>query len=301
MRPGHAALLVVINLVWGLNFVAAKLAVIEIPAIFAAALRFMLILVLLMPFLKVRQEQVKHLFIVSLLMGVGHFGLFYLALAMAEDVSSMAIVVQTNVPIIALMAVVFLGEKLGWRQALGIATAFSGVMVLGFDPRVFNYIDAVIVAMIGTICYSTSIILIRAYRETLKDISPMTFQGWIALSSIPALMLISFLFESGQWTAISENIPWAAFGGIAFSAIGASLIGHGGMYYLLKFYPASQTAPYTLLSPVFAILSGILVFDETLTWRMVVGAILTLGGVAIIIFRMMRLGTAKELPKVRPS
>lgn len=46
-----------------------------------------------------------------------------------------------------------------------------------------------------------------------------------------------------------------------------------------------MVSPYFLLMPIFAVLGGILILDEEFTWRMAVGGLLTLLGVAVVTFR----------------
>ena len=57
------------------------------------------------------------------------------------------------------------------------------------------------------------------------------------------------------------------------------------MNYLLRHYEVSVVSPYMLLVPVFGVMGGVFVMDETLTSRMIIGGLLTLGGVAIITLR----------------
>lgn len=106
-------------------------------------------------------------------------------------------------------------------------------------------------------------------------------QAWIALCATPALALLSLLFEHGQWDAVrtATGLELAA---PIYSAIGASLIGHGIVYYLLGRYPVSVTTPLMLLSPVLAVVFGVLLWGDVLTWKLGLGGVLTLAGIAVI-------------------
>ena len=65
-----------------------------------------------------------------------HFGLSFWALRLSGDLSSPAIVMQSYIPMTALLAWWVLGERFAWRTGLAIAVSFGGVLVLGFDPVV---------------------------------------------------------------------------------------------------------------------------------------------------------------------
>ena len=59
-----------------------------------------------------------------------------------------------------------------------------------------------------------------------------------------------------------------------YSALGASLVGHGIVYHLLGRYPVSVTTPLLLLTPVLAVAFGVLLWGDTLTWKLMLGCLL---------------------------
>jgi len=67
-----------------------------------------------------------------------------------------------------------------------------------------------------------------------------------------------------------------------YSALGASLIGHGIVYHLLGRYPVSITTPLMLLTPVLAVAFGVLLWGDVLTWRLILGGAMTLAGIVVI-------------------
>ncbi|MFP5469347.1 MAG: EamA family transporter, partial [Alphaproteobacteria bacterium] len=71
--------------------------------------------------------------------------------------------------------------------------------------------------------------------------------------------------------------------------VGTSLIGHAGMYYLLQRYEVTQTAPLTLLSPVWGVVFGVTLLGDTITTRIILGGAMTLIGVAIVSSRQKAL------------
>jgi len=151
------------------------------------------------------------------------------------------------------------------------------VLVIGFDPIVFHHLDALLLITAGAAAMAVATIQMRQ----LRGVSVFVLQAWIALCATPALALLSLLFEYGQWEAMrtATGLELAA---PIYSAIGASLIGHGIVYYLLGRYPVSVTTPLMLLSPVLAVAFGVLLWGDVLTWKLVLGGVLTLAGIAVI-------------------
>ncbi len=284
MSPPHIALILIITLIWGFNFVAGKAGVDEMPPILFTGLRFLLLFVVLSPFLRIHRGQMWPIFVISMTMGGVHFALFYGGLAAADDVSTVAIAVQLGVPFSTIMSILFLNEKVYWRRWSGIALSFLGVMVIGFDPRVFTYIDGLMLVVAAAFVGSIAMIFMRQ----LKDVPVFQLQAWIALLSWPLLFLFSAIMEQDQLEAI-RSASWLGWSGVLYTAIGASLIGHAGMYYLLQRYEVTQTAPLTLLAPIWGVIFSVLLLGDTLTERILIGGIMTLVGVGIVSMRQKEL------------
>jgi O-acetylserine/cysteine efflux transporter len=149
--------------------------------------------------------------------------------------------------------------------------------VIGFDPIVFHHLDALLLITAGAAAMAVATIQMRQ----LRGVGVFVLQAWIALCATPALALLSLLFERDHWTAIStaSGLELAA---PVYSAIGASLIGHGIVYYLLGRYPVGVTTPLMLLAPVLAVAFGVLLWGDALSWKLILGGAMTLAGIAII-------------------
>jgi len=283
MSAPHLLLMLAINLLWGMNFVAVAIAVEHIPAIFTNALRFSLVLLLLLPYLRRVPGQMGFLLAIAFIMGVAHFGSIFLAVGIAEDIAPIAVAAQTNVPLATLLAVLVLGERIGvWRSG-GVVLSFIGVIVMGLEPSGLGQVDALALVLFSALAYAVAAILMRRIRGA----SPMTVQAWTALAAVPGSLLLSLGLEQGQLTAL-EAAPWTSLVGVVYTAVAASIIGHGGMYYLLQRYPVSTVTPFLLLAPLFAVLSAILILGERLEPQEIVGGLLTLAGVLVITLRQKR-------------
>lgn len=265
---------------WGLNLLTTKLGVREIPPIMFTGLRLGVILLVCLPWLRWFPGQMRNLLLVGLFTGVGGFGLLPLGLWLSKDVSTVAIFTQLVVPFSVLVSVLMLGEVIHWRRKAGIALAFIGVFIIGFDPRAFSYAPGLICIVLQ--CLSAALGMV--YVKRLRGINPMQLQAWIAVLALPVILGLSLLLEQGPGSAV-RSASYAAWGAVLMAAVGSSLIGQSGFFYLLKRYPVSSVAPLTVLSTVFGMLAGVLVNHDVLTGRMLIGGALTLVGVVIIELR----------------
>lgn len=116
MRPIDLLQVLAVVLIWGLNFVAIKTAVTEIPPLALTVLRFLLVGIILTPFFRPEKTQFKQLLLLSGTMGVGHFGLLFMGLRGA-DAATAALLIQLGVPFSSIMAAFFFGDRLGWIRA----------------------------------------------------------------------------------------------------------------------------------------------------------------------------------------
>lgn len=277
----------IICLVWGFTFVAGKAGVEEMPPMLFTALRYSLLAILLFPFLKIVDGKMPQVMVITITMGSAHFALFYGGMSVADNVSAIAVATQLGVPISTIMSIIFLNEQVGWRRWLGIGMSFGGVVVISFDPAIINerlglimVIGAAFIGSVGTII-----------MKQINDTGVYQMQAWIAMMSWPPLFAASLIFESGHVAALTQS-SWMAWGGVVYTAVGASLVGHAGMYYLLQRYDVSVTAPLTLMAPVFGIMSGVIFWGDTLGIRFWIGGTVTLLGVLIIGLRKREVAPA---------
>ncbi len=285
MKPQHLLLALSITVLWGFNFVAAKTALDHFPPFEMLLLRFILLTLILFPFLRVPREKLRAVVAVGLMIGVFHFSLNFSGLGMSGDVSSAAIATQLFIPFGTILAVLFLGERIGLWRTTAIAVAFSGTVVVSFDPVVVNHLDALLVVVVSAVPMAIATIMLRQ----LKGVGPLQVQAWTGIVGIPAYLILTVLFESGQVEAL-RTATFAPIAGIVYAVLAASLIGHGGLYFLLQRYPVTWVNPLFLLSPIFAIFFGVTVYGDQLTIQIVLGGLMTIGGVAIIAIRSARRG-----------
>jgi len=288
MRPADILFAIVIAAVWGLNFVAIKYAVADLPPMTASAIRFAGVALCLSPFLKWKSGQMKALLSVACILGVFHFALMFWAVSIAGGISAIAIAAQLNVPFATILAVLVLGEKVGWRRVSGIGLSFLGVAVIAFEPEVFEYFDGVMVMALAALMYAISLILMRHLRR----VPAMTVQAWVALAGMLGAASISFAMEAGQVSAV-KSAGSGAWYGVLYTIIGASLIGHGGANVLLRKYEVSKVSPYFLTSPIFSLMGAVFVLGETITLKMYIGALLTVVGILIVTLRNAKVAEEK--------
>ncbi len=280
ITPQHLGLLVGFNLVFALSLAATKIGMAYLPPFLFTGIRFFFYAMLLIPFLHWYKGRMGVLFAISMSTGAFAFGLIYMGIDIAGDLSAIVVALQLGIPFTTIFAMIFLGERLHWRRWTGMGLAFAGVLVLSFDPRVLAYIDGLIIGLIGALIASGATILMRRSR----DIGVFEMQAWIAMFSWPVLLMTSLAID-GNPLPLVLGASWKAWAAIAFTVLGSNLIAHAGMYWLLQRYEASFLSPFGVLGTLFTVLIGVFFLGDQMTGAMMVGSAITLIGVLIISVR----------------
>lgn len=275
----------VMNLLWGMNIIAVKMAVMEIPPLTAAFLRQLIVLAVCLSWLRLVPGRMVPLLGLSVLTGAAFFLVINLSMAVATNVSALAIAGQLGVPFSMLLAVIFFGERIHKYRIAGVALSLLGVAILVFDPAVLREWPGIALTALGSLIWAGSSLI----QRTLKGVPVLTIYAWIGLAGAVLLAPIAFFFEPDGMRGIPQ-IPLKSFGWVAFSAIGSTLIGHGSMSWLLQRHPVATVTPLTLAAPVLSVLFASWFFRTPLTPLMILGGIVALTGVAIITIRSAKAG-----------
>lgn len=260
-----------------------KLAVAELPPILFIAARFVLVAAFLLPFVPSPRGHWRQIAILSFTLGCLHFSLILTGLKLVPA-STVVLITQLQVPFAAILAAIFLRDRLGWRRLSGMVLAFGGVGVVLGVPNLDAPWWAEFLVVGSAFCWALAAIQIKWLGN---GVSGNTINAWTALLAVPQLVLASWLLEADQWGSVLE-ISWLGVGAIVYNAVAVVAIGYGVWYHLLKTYDVNQTMPFTLLILPLALLFTGLALDEPLTWWLAGGSLLTITGVAIIVLRRPR-------------
>ncbi len=280
VRRSHLWQLTAINAIWGLNIVAVKLSADRFPPVFLSFLRFLVVGLVVWPWLRLRRGEMRWLLIAATCSGGLQFALMYSGVALSGNMSSVALAAQLGVPFATLMSVALLGEVIHWRRWVGIAMSFAGVAVIGFSPEVLNSGAGLLLIVVAAFVGAIGLVAIKRVR----DLEPLELQAWLAWGSLPILLPLSLLIEDGQLASLGEA-GLQGWGALLYSAVLASLVAHTAYFALIRRYPVTSVAPVTVLTPLFSVFFSVLLLGDVLDARMVAGGVLTLTGVTVIVMR----------------
>jgi O-acetylserine/cysteine efflux transporter len=272
-----------INLTWGLNIIATKLAVDAFAPFTVAALRQLLVCAACLPFLRIVPGRMKVLLWTSFLSGAGYLIVVNLSLLVSDNVAALAIAGQLGVPFALILAVLFHGERIALPRMIGIACAFGGVLLLVFDPRIGDEVPGLLLMTLGALIWAIGSMLQRG----LADIPVTTMFAWFGVVGAIVLTPLALVLEPRTVAGLPQA-PLRDYLPILFSAFGSTLLGQGGMAWLLQRHSVATVTPMLLVVPVISVAAAWAIFGSPLTPMMLLGGVLAMIGVAIITLRSAR-------------
>lgn len=280
------AVALAINLVWGLNIIAVKLSVTLVPPFTAALLRQSIVLIACLPWLRIVPGRMRELLALSVIVGGAFFAVINLSMVVSENIGALAIAGQLAAPFSLILAIIFLKERIGMIRVGGMALAICGCALLVFDPAAAKEGLGIALTVLSAMFWAIGSLL----QRRLIGVSVPTMYAWVGLGGLVILAPLALWFE-GPVMRGEIAIPPIAFLYITGSALGSTLIGSGGMAWLLQRHPVTTVIPMTLGAPVIAVVASSIVFGNALTPVMVLGGVVALAGVAIV---TMRTASARE-------
>jgi O-acetylserine/cysteine efflux transporter len=272
--------MLLIQVIWGVNFVVVKMGLDHMPPLFFVALRFTLAALILAPFSGLPRRHLKRVIPLSFTLGVMHFTLIFTGMHYL-DASTTAIAVQLQVPFAAILAAIFFKESLHWRRITGMVIAFAGIVLIAGQPRFFENPWPLASVIAAALVWSVANVQVKLLGD---EIDAVQLNGWIAILAAPQLLAVSYLLEGDHWPALVD-IGWAGAFALVYQAALVAAFSYWIWYNLMRRYPVNQVMPFMLLQPVIGAAAGVVFRNEVITLPMVIGGLGILIGVAIIIIR----------------
>ena len=268
--------------IWGINFVVIQVALKEIPPLMLTFLRFFFAAFPAVFFLKRPQNTSwKMLFYYSLTMFVLDFSLLFSGMYVGVSSGIASLSLQTQVFFTAILAVIFLKEKMSLPKIVGATVAFSGIVFVGFHTGG----DVNLLGLVLVEGAALSWAMGNLFSKQIGKVDMLSLVVWGSLLSLPFLLGLSFVLEVDYWKIETfRHLSWLSIGSIAYLVYPVTLFGFAIWSFLLSRYPATTVAPFTLLVPVFGFSSSALLVGEALpSWKLI-AAFLIVSGLIINLY-----------------
>ncbi len=278
-----------IYVLWGTTFLAIRIAVAELPPLFAAGTRFLIAGVVLFGVMCLKGEtrpnrvQWRNLLVMSLLMFVAEYGpLFWAEKYVPSGVVS---VLAATIPILTLVLEMLVLHQQRWRMSLAAATVLGfagvGVLLLPGGRQTFGLVPCL--AILGG-CTTWSLGSVLSRSMSLPASRPLTAGATMMLGGGMLLILSAGCGELQVMPHVSLHAGLA----MLYLIVIGSLVSFTAFVWLLAHMPATRVSSHAYVNPIVAVALGYFAAGEEVTWRTLAGTALVL----ISVFLILRRGKA---------
>jgi O-acetylserine/cysteine efflux transporter len=276
----HALLACVVVAIWGSNFVVIKVALAHLPPLTFAALRFGLAFFPAVFFFKRPEVPLRNLAAYGMLIGIGQFGVLYIAMGHQISPGLASLVVQSQAFVTIGLSVWLTGERVRAFQVAALALGAAGLGVI------LTHTDATTTPLgLGMVLFAAvSWALGNTVQRSTPGVSSLSFVVWSSIFAVPPLIVLALMFDglpAIQRGLVNADLgTWAA---VLWQSLGNTLVGYGAWGFLLARYPAATVSPWSLLVPVFGMGASAVLLGEALPVWKLAAAGLILAGLAVTV------------------
>ena len=282
MNAKHVVMAFFIVVLWGLNFVALKIAVLSLPPIFLAGFRVLLISIPWIFFVEKPKVSKRQFITLPITLGVLQYSLLYYGMSTGLSAGLSAVILQTQSFFTVIMSTILIKEKLRLNEILGLLIGALGVMILLINNNGDFKIEAVLIILAAAISWGIANIQLK----NLGNVNMVSFLIWISPFAAIVLFIISFILEYDLVLNIDfSNVEIKVFLSIFYTAYLSTVIGFTMWQYLLNKYKSVQITPYGLLVPVTGSIFGYIILSEVLEIYQIIAGIVIIIGLMVISLR----------------
>ena len=278
--------------IWGSTWLFIKLGLADLPPLTFAGVRFVIALTIIFALIRIRSipfPRARSEWSLLAITGILSFGLNYGLIFWGEQYisSGLAALLQATIPAFGLVFAHFHlpGERLTWARIGGVILGVCGVGVVFSNQLAVAGRQALAgcVAMIlSSILVAYSNVLVKA-RAT--NLNPAVLAAGQMFFGLLLLLGVGIPLEGNplhfHWT------PRALIA-LLYLAIVGSVVAFLLYYWLVLNMDVTKSMLIALVTPVVAVLLGMIVLNEEIGWRTLAGGAMIMLGISLIVLRRNR-------------
>lgn len=300
---------IALGVIWGSSFLLIKIGVRELDALSLVAARLGIAavgFVILFVLNRTQLPRDRRTLLTILVVGVLNTALPFVLITWGEQYidSGLASVLNATTPLFSLVIahLALHDDKITMGKLLGLVTGFFGVVVLatrslgsgGGESQ--NAFLGELAVLLAAFCYGLSAVLIRRY---VRNTEPMMVAGGTLIVGgvLMSLLVLFTVHPLPDVSKLSSDVLW----GVLILGVLNTFIAYLMYFRLLKQWGASRATMVTYLTPPIGIFLGIVVGSEAFDPRLILGAGLIVGGVALANLSRINQGMTRLIQRQRTA
>jgi drug/metabolite transporter (DMT)-like permease len=281
-------------LIWGSTWLFIKLGLRDLPPFTFAGVRFIIAALILAAVVAWRRKPLprgRKEWGLILVTGILSFSINYGTVFWGETriSSGLAAILQTIIPVFGLLIAHYHlpDERITVMKLCGVLLGISGVAIIFSNQMTHEGPAALwgsVAIVVGAFSVAYANVLVKAWGGRID--SATLALGQMICGLIP-LLLIGITTEGNpfklRWTGL-------ALLSLGYLALVGSAIAFLLYYWLVRNIKVTNTMLIPLATPLIAVVLGMIVLGESLTWRIAVGGLVIMSGIGLIVTRRMKHG-----------
>ena len=275
--------------IWGSTWLFIKLGLEDLPPLTFAGIRFVISCAIILSIIRIRGLQLPRAradWLLLAVTGILSFGLNYGLVFWGEQhiSSGLAALLQATLPAFGLVFAHFHlpGERLSWTKIGGVVLGVCGVAVVFSNQLAVAGRQALAgcIALILSAAFAEySNVLVKKYG---KKLNPAILSAGQMFFGLLLLFAVGLPLEGNPF-----RFHWTTMAVIAllYLAVVGSVIAFLLYYWLVQNMDVTKSMLIALVTPVVAVILGMIVLNEEFGWRTLAGGAMIISGIALIVVR----------------
>ncbi|HEY0726238.1 MAG TPA: EamA family transporter [Pyrinomonadaceae bacterium] len=275
--------------IWGSTWLFIKLGLADLPPITFAGIRFVIACTILFSLILIRRIQLPRArrdWLLLAVSGILSFGFNYGLVFWGEQyiTSGLAALLQATLPAFGLVFAHFHlpAERLSWTKIFGVVLGVCGVGVVFSNQLTVagsRALAGCVALILSAMFAAYSNVLVKAYG---KHLNPAVLSAGQMLFGLILLLSVGIPLEGNPF-----RFHWTPMAVIAmfYLAIVGSVIAFLLYYWLVLNMDVTKSMLIALVTPVVAVILGMIVLNEEFGWRTLAGGAMIISGIGFIVVR----------------
>jgi len=287
MKLSDILLATIVAAIWGFNFVVIHVGINSFPPLMFSALRFILAAFPLILFLPRPDVSWKIILGIGMVLGVIKFGFLFIGMDAGLSAGLASLVLQAQAFFTVILAALIYKEWPTIGQILGIIIAFSGIGLVATTVDANATLVGLVLVLIAAFAWAISNLLMKKAGA----VNMLHLMVWVCLVPPIPLIGLSLIFEGWQenMKAFAE-IDVTGTGAVLYISYLATILGFAAWGRLIRKYGAGRVAPFSLLVPVFGMVSSAIFLGEQFGPTRIVAGGLVIGGLVLTVLKPKMFG-----------
>ncbi|MGZ8551564.1 MAG: DMT family transporter [Chitinophagaceae bacterium] len=275
-----------VSFFWGTTYIAARIGVQHMPGLFVSGMRQFLSGIILVGYFLIRGHQlpgwkvlkrisVQSIFMLCLANGLLTWSVEYIS-------GGLAAIIAALVPLFIALFTVWLSKcsKITHRMLVGLIVGFAGVLVIFYDylAQLQNktFVFGVVLALLSTLSWSFGTVYTSRQKPPIDILFNVGLQMLIA-----GILVLIVCGITGKYINLADigQESWLA---LSYLIVFGSLVAYSAYVFVIGKLPPTQVSVYAYINPIVAVVLGWLLLSEKMNVNMIIGTLITLGGVYLV-------------------